>query len=72
MDVDDESSTIYQVWVARNKRVFEQEVQDAEVTLAKCVYAIKYRVNSWRGIARNRDNWRICIDWGLDLAIFDK
>ncbi|GAA0145764.1 hypothetical protein LIER_05884 [Lithospermum erythrorhizon] len=42
------AATVYHIWTARNKKVFEGEQQEAGMVAAKCVYAIKCRVNSWR------------------------
>ncbi|GAA0165399.1 hypothetical protein LIER_39976 [Lithospermum erythrorhizon] len=69
-DLDSHRSAQH-IWTARNKQIFEGEEQEAGVVAVRYVYAIKCRVNSWRSIVRSRANWRTCIKWGFDLAIFD-
>ncbi|GAA0148996.1 hypothetical protein LIER_43032 [Lithospermum erythrorhizon] len=66
------AAAIYYIWLERNRRIFYDTRQEAEVVAVKFVYAVRCSVNNWRGIARNKANWKIYIDWGFDFAIFDK
>ncbi|KAG9145932.1 hypothetical protein Leryth_026233 [Lithospermum erythrorhizon] len=47
------AAPIYHIWMARNKRIFEDAKLELEVVATKCVHAIR-NVLWWCGIVRSK------------------
>ncbi|GAA0146436.1 reverse transcriptase [Lithospermum erythrorhizon] len=59
---------IYEVWREMNNRIFGNEQRDVSHIVKGCITTIRSRVSSWR-VPRNKENWKICVEWGLSLDI---
>ncbi|GAA0163804.1 hypothetical protein LIER_19582 [Lithospermum erythrorhizon] len=60
---------VYCVWMERNRRIFKKEKLGVDEVLFLCVNNIRNIAYSWRNIANTKDNWTLCLEWGLSLSI---
>ncbi|KAL3504550.1 hypothetical protein ACH5RR_034391 [Cinchona calisaya] len=64
------ATTVYELWSARNRKIFQQRHATAVYIVQKVVEDIQCARASWERIPKTRENRELALEWGLSHKIF--